>query len=137
MMKKLNRRDYFLSVLLLVAAAYVLHSLLTSTDYYSSLSLTGMLTIKLVFGLVIYLLMTPVIIARMEDAGMRIVYVIIFWLSYFANVEVAMLVKQFMELNAMAEKLHLVLSVPIGCGALALLLYLFFKPSSNPRRQVN
>jgi hypothetical protein len=137
MMKKLNRRDYFLSVLLLVAAAYVLHSLLTSTDYYSSLSLTGMLTIKLVFGLVIYLLMTPVIIARMEDAGMRIVYVIIFWLSYFANVEVVMLVKQFMELNAMAEKLHLVLSVPIGCGALALLLYLFFKPSSNPRRQVN
>lgn len=137
MMKKLNRRDYFLSVLLLVAAAYVLHSLLTSTDYYSSLPLTGMLTIKLVFGLVIYLLMTPVIIARMEDAGMRIVYVIIFWLSYFANVEVVMLVKQFVELNAMAEKLHLVLSVPIGGGALVLLLYLFFKPSSNPRRQVN
>ena len=124
-------------MLLLIAAAYVLHRLLITADYYASLSLTGVLTIKLVFGLVIYLLMTPVIIARMEDAGMRIVYVIIFWLSYFANVEVVMLVKQFMELNAMAEKLHLVLSVPIGCGALALLLYLFFKPSSNPRRQVN
>lgn len=129
MMKKLNRSNYFLSMLLLIAAAYVLHRLLITADYYASLSLTGVLTIKLVFGLVIYLLMTPVIIARMEDAGMRVVYVMIFWLSYFANVEIVLLVKQFMELNILVEEVHLWFSVTTGIAALVLLLYLLFKPS--------
>jgi hypothetical protein len=131
MIKKVSRKNYFLSVLLLIAVAYYLHLLLSSADYYASLSLTGVLAIKQILGLVIYLLMTPVLIGRMRDAGIRVEYVIIFWLSYFANVEMVLLIKQFMGLNILVEEVYLWISFPIGAAALVLVLYLLFKPSAG------
>lgn len=129
MVNKLNRVNYAILMLLLILTAYIVNKIITSSDYYASLSLSGVLAVRLILWLVIFILMTPVVIARIKDAGIRVVFVLVFWLSYVANAEMVLLLKQFVEVHVIIERIHFWLSLPIALGALALLSCLVFMPS--------